>query len=201
MRTLTSPTGTKYSFDPASLCLEVLLTGGPGPFARHEILSSPADLVTWLAGSWLGDTKVVISEPELAQFKRFRDTLWVIARAVVHGDMPSPADLAYLNSCTGNVPEPQIDPHTRQSYWRAPVSGAQVIGAAAREAIDLLSGEQRLRECSAHDCYLLFVDTSRAGNRRWCSMERCGNRSKVRSHRARINGPSTDPSHRPPQPA
>ncbi|WP_235492647.1 MULTISPECIES: CGNR zinc finger domain-containing protein [unclassified Leifsonia] len=29
-----------------------------------------------------------------------------------------------------------------------------------------------------------YVDTSRAGTRRWCSMQRCGNRAKVRKFRA-----------------
>ena len=39
--------------------------------------------------------------------------------------------------------------------------------------------------CAAEDCGLLFVDASRPGQRRWCSMERCGNLAKVRGHRAR----------------
>ncbi|MFD0786561.1 CGNR zinc finger domain-containing protein [Micromonospora azadirachtae] len=42
-----------------------------------------------------------------------------------------------------------------------------------------------MRECGAHNCHLVFVDTSRPGQRRWCSMERCGNRHKVSSLRAR----------------
>ncbi|MBW8872916.1 MAG: CGNR zinc finger domain-containing protein, partial [Leifsonia sp.] len=43
----------------------------------------------------------------------------------------------------------------------------------------------RIRECSAEDCRLVYLDTSRSGTRRWCSMHRCGNRAKVREHRAR----------------
>jgi predicted RNA-binding Zn ribbon-like protein len=39
--------------------------------------------------------------------------------------------------------------------------------------------------CGADNCYLIYLDTSRPGNRRWCSMERCGNRAKVRGHRSR----------------
>jgi predicted RNA-binding Zn ribbon-like protein len=31
----------------------------------------------------------------------------------------------------------------------------------------------------------VFYDESRAGSRRWCSMQRCGNRAKVRAHRQR----------------
>jgi predicted RNA-binding Zn ribbon-like protein len=32
---------------------------------------------------------------------------------------------------------------------------------------------------------MVFHDESRTNNRRWCSMERCGNRAKVRAHRER----------------
>jgi predicted RNA-binding Zn ribbon-like protein len=49
-----------------------------------------------------------------------------------------------------------------------------------------LGGAGRIRQCAAHNCYLTFLDTSRPDSRRWCSMERCGNRAKVRAaHRAR----------------
>ncbi|WIB37118.1 CGNR zinc finger domain-containing protein [Curtobacterium sp. MCJR17_043] len=34
----------------------------------------------------------------------------------------------------------------------------------------------------------MFYDSSRGGTRRWCSMQRCGNRAKVRAHRARRAG-------------
>ena len=38
---------------------------------------------------------------------------------------------------------------------------------------------------TASDCAIVYLDTSRAATRRWCSMQRCGNRAKVRAHRAR----------------
>ena len=40
----------------------------------------------------------------------------------------------------------------------------------------------RIRECDADDCNWLFLDRSRGGNRRWCSMKSCGNRAKARRH-------------------
>jgi predicted RNA-binding Zn ribbon-like protein len=68
----------------------------------------------------------------------------------------------------------------------APTAPA-ALATLARDAVDLFGGPLagRIRVCSADDCGLLFVDTSRPGQRRWCSMERCGNRAKVREHRAR----------------
>ncbi|MDD7942516.1 CGNR zinc finger domain-containing protein [Actinomycetospora lutea] len=52
----------------------------------------------------------------------------------------------------------------------------------------LLTGTMtdRLRRCANHDaCVLVFLDTSRNRARRWCSMEMCGNRSKVAAHESR----------------
>ncbi|MGY4690977.1 CGNR zinc finger domain-containing protein [Salibacterium sp. K-3] len=37
----------------------------------------------------------------------------------------------------------------------------------------------RIRKCEHEECVLYFVDTSKSGKRRWCSMELCGNRKKA----------------------
>ncbi len=61
-------------------------------------------------------------------------------------------------------------------------------------AADLIASptSDRLRGCANAECGWLFVDRSRAGKRRWCSMAECGNRSKVRRHyrRKAANGSS-----------
>lgn len=43
----------------------------------------------------------------------------------------------------------------------------------------------RLKVCPADDCQWVFYDESRNRSRRWCSMEGCGNRHKVRAYRDR----------------
>lgn len=53
--------------------------------------------------------------------------------------------------------------------------------AAARLVIRV--DPARLRECAAPECRTWFVDTSKGGRRRWCSMARCGNRTKAARHR------------------
>jgi predicted RNA-binding Zn ribbon-like protein len=59
------------------------------------------------------------------------------------------------------------------------------LSTLARDAIDLFTGplSGRIRVCAADDRGLLFVDASRPGRCRWCSMDRCGNLSKVRRYR------------------
>ena len=59
----------------------------------------------------------------------------------------------------------------------------------AIDAWDLLTEPElaQVRQCpvDAGGCGWLFLDTSRAGNRRWCDMRTCGNRAKVRAHYSR----------------
>ncbi|SEN93782.1 Conserved protein containing a Zn-ribbon-like motif, possibly RNA-binding [Amphibacillus marinus] len=43
----------------------------------------------------------------------------------------------------------------------------------------------RIRKCEHAECQLHFVDTSKSGRRRWCSMELCGNRQKAADFYAR----------------
>jgi predicted RNA-binding Zn ribbon-like protein len=55
-----------------------------------------------------------------------------------------------------------------------------------RCAFDLVTlvGERgdRVRGCANPDCVLWFLDVSRPGTRRWCSMAGCGNRDKAARH-------------------
>ncbi|MFI0448553.1 CGNR zinc finger domain-containing protein [Actinomadura sp. 6N118] len=190
-RVLTGRDGQSFTFDPGAFCLELLLTGGPGVYAYWEILHTPDDLAGWLKESRLAAIAPLddlrVRPAELSAVKAFRDTMLSVALALAH-DQDLPADaLETINDAAGPVPRPRIDPVTGRRAWAGPVTGTQILGAAAHEAIDLLTGphRDRVRECAASNCLLLFVDTSRPGKRRWCSMERCGNRNKVNAYRTR----------------
>ncbi len=71
--------------------------------------------------------------------------------------------------------------------WSAK-SGADRLDAplwpVVRAAAELLASPEhaRVHECEAPDCTWLFLDRSRSGRRRWCSMASCGNRAKARRH-------------------
>ncbi|MCQ6552925.1 CGNR zinc finger domain-containing protein [Streptomyces sp. C10-9-1] len=57
---------------------------------------------------------------------------------------------------------------------------------AARGHLELLrTAPDRIRRCAHESCVLHFLDTSRNGTRRWCSMAVCGNRAKASRHYAR----------------
>jgi predicted RNA-binding Zn ribbon-like protein len=57
----------------------------------------------------------------------------------------------------------------------------------ARAAAELLASSDlaRVRACSSPTCQWFFLDTSKNHHRRWCSMQQCGNRAKVRRFYAR----------------
>jgi len=62
-----------------------------------------------------------------------------------------------------------------------------VLAPVVRSIVELLGSvpRGRLRECASDVCHTWFVDTSRGGRRRWCSMAACGNRAKAARHRRR----------------
>lgn len=57
----------------------------------------------------------------------------------------------------------------------------------ARSAAELIRDGPAapVRKCGNPKCVLYFYDTSRTGERRWCSMAVCGNRMKVAAHAQR----------------
>ncbi|WP_240135408.1 CGNR zinc finger domain-containing protein [Streptomyces sp. MUM 178J] len=193
--TLNTPEGRPYRFDPGALCLELLPTGGPGAYARYESLHEPADLVRWAEESRLPDGLApVVSPEEVMAARDLRNALWRLVEGRVQGSPPASLDLGRVNAAAAVPPPVPLITTGGVRGWAPGAGGAQLLSAVARDAIELLTGPyaHRIRQCGAHDCYLLFVDTSRPGRRRWCAMENCGNRSKVRAHRARQ---AEDPEH------
>ncbi|MEV5612803.1 CGNR zinc finger domain-containing protein [Streptomyces sp. NPDC052225] len=186
--TLRSHTGVAYRFDPGALCLELLTTGGPGPYRRYEVLHEPADLAAWAGRSRLTPTAALdISAAEVADARRLRDALFRAVIAHTHGEPYPPGDLETINEAAARPAlAPAITPAGKRQWAGAP-SGAHLMATVARDAVELLTGPfaHRIRTCAAEDCHLIYVDTSRPGRRRWCSMEHCGNRNKVRALRAR----------------
>jgi predicted RNA-binding Zn ribbon-like protein len=186
--TLRSHTGATYRFDPGALCLELLTTGGPGPYRRYEALHEPADLAAWADRSRLTPTPVLeISPAEVADARRLRDALFRAAVARTRGEPCAPGDVEVVNEAAARPPlAPAIAPGGGRR-WAGTPSGAHLLATVARDAVELLTGPlaHRIRVCAAEDCHLVYVDTSRPGRRRWCSMEHCGNRHKVRALRTR----------------
>ncbi|HWT93424.1 MAG TPA: CGNR zinc finger domain-containing protein [Solirubrobacteraceae bacterium] len=63
----------------------------------------------------------------------------------------------------------------------------QAIGAVSLLGVVKALGTDRFRACSAPDCSGVFVDTTRAGRRKYCQPAVCGNRQNVAAYRARLS--------------
>ncbi|MFI1363751.1 CGNR zinc finger domain-containing protein [Streptomyces griseochromogenes] len=64
--------------------------------------------------------------------------------------------------------------------WHADNPVRATLALVARDTLDLITSPalDRVRDCAGTACGALFLDTSRPGTRRWCSMDTCGNRAK-----------------------
>jgi predicted RNA-binding Zn ribbon-like protein len=85
---------------------------------------------------------------------------------------------------TGGRPDEdvEIDDPDWTPAWTVARAHLQLLASAA---------PGRIRHCDGAGCVLWFLDTSRNGTRRWCSMAGCGNRAKAQLHyrRHRATGP------------
>jgi len=183
------PDGQVFLFEPGSLALAFAVTGAgtnEGPLGRFQTLRRPSDLEHW-GGDVARVTRLRASEAELDLAVRLQATIWRVADAVVDGRLIPEEDRAVLNQLAaqpGLVPRLLPGP---SRTWVSPDGSRSLLASVARDAIDVLGGPRaaRLKRCEGARCALLFVDTSRSGRRRWCSMDRCGNRAKVAAHRRR----------------
>lgn len=177
------PLDLRRRFRTGRPCLDLVHTGGEREYAVWEILHTPRDLARWLA-LILELAVVHATADDLPPMRALRAAITNTAYATAAGRPPAPADVAAINAAAARPPlVPVLNPDSTSTI--AAPSAAAALPTLARDAIDLFGGPlaSRIRVCAAEDCGLLFVDASRPGRRRWCSMERCGNLAKVRQHR------------------
>jgi predicted RNA-binding Zn ribbon-like protein len=98
----------------------------------------------------------------------------------------------YLRALTRATP--RIPAETGRLTWSVPLGGTPretlvaVVDRLAIALVELLSGPDlpRLRRCEGEGCGWLFLDLTRNHSRLWCAAGDCGNRTRVRRHRAAL---------------
>jgi predicted RNA-binding Zn ribbon-like protein len=179
-----------YIYIAGRLCIDFTHSGGEEPEVRafYDGLKQPADFAFWLDDCPLHVTGVTVSAGEFADALAVREAIWRSAQAIKTGGDPGPADMALINHAAAQPDlAPEISADGVMMAWHGPLTGSAALSTIARDAIDLFTGElrSRIRECENPNCALLFVDASRPGLRRWCHMDRCGNRFKTAQYRKR----------------
>jgi len=177
--------GHEWWFDSGAVALDFAYTGGMGDNPRWERLHTAADLSAWLTSRFPG-VRSEATDRDLTDGLALRAAIARCVVAASRDDTPAAQDVDVINlfAATPDIP-PSLAGGSRQA-GRSNARAGQALSAMAREAVELFAPQQRerIRACAAEDCGLVFYDESRSNNRRWCSMKRCGNRAKVRTHRA-----------------
>lgn len=151
--------------------------------AGTDDLESAADLAGFAAEH--GRRAAGVGEHDVAIARRLREGLRAVLLAHHDDTAPDPAAAA---AAAAEVPVTiGFDEHGDATVLPADDGPrailADVLAAAAH--LSAIGRWSRVKACPADDCRWGFYDRSRNRSRRWCSMEVCGNRAKVRQWRER----------------
>ncbi len=165
------------------LCLEFANTRyWRGQDTPTETLNTPADLAAWAKAP---------KPPTQKEFERaleLRETIHRLFDTVAQGKAPAARDFDRLNAALAAAPARTVLKRGSEAFdWELDIrSGAAlaVLAPVLWSAGDLLASGKlaKVRRCANPECLYLFLDDSRAGKRRWCTMSSCGNRAKARRH-------------------
>ncbi|MEZ0212560.1 MAG: CGNR zinc finger domain-containing protein [Xanthobacteraceae bacterium] len=161
------------------------------PRAFGDFLATPEGWARWAAAA--GPAGAAFHVPpdgaEAEAARELRHALAGLFEDLSRERAPTQAAVDQLNHQLENVTvrrrierrDGGLDVHEYLSGVQSP------LAAVADDVADFIRAYEpaRMRHCSEPSCTLVFYDTSRNGARRWCSMALCGNRHKVRNHRAR----------------
>lgn len=176
------------------LCLDYVRT------LRHrdqpdaiEELADPEALTAWVRQCGpCGDRPVPRPTPEQVRDARLlREAVHQLLLSALGPEGPSGAPSAArtrLNHAAARpVPTPRLAP-SGDLRWHSEDPVPATLALIARDALDLATSPDllnRVHPCASPICGALFLDSSRPGTRRWCSMDTCGNRAKKSALRAR----------------
>jgi hypothetical protein len=137
-----------------------------------EVLVRPSDLGAWLHRAGLLDRPPSVDTAQVQEARRLREAVARSALATARGERLPPTDVDRINRGARYPVVPLLDPDTGTVLFDAPRRVEGAFGRVARDAVDLLGGEERpsVKVCARPGCGALFVDRTRTGSRRWCSI-------------------------------
>ncbi|TCR65385.1 CGNR zinc finger domain-containing protein [Bosea sp. BK604] len=174
--------------------------GGP---QHAEYLHSGSDIILWAHHAQLlsdddrdGALALVGADEALgslllAEAHALRETIYEIGAALARRETPREEDRAALTAfharCLGKA---RLSASNDSFAWTWEPRTAlieAVLGPIALSALSMLTQQDlaRVKRCEGEHCGWLIFDTTKNRRRRWCEMEVCGNRAKIRAFRAR----------------
>jgi len=158
-----------------------------------ERIAAPDQLRAWFMANELGDgdTDMPVSDALLRDARDLREAIHRAGTAVASGGVPDPADEELLNRWTARH-RARLVLAGGQAQWHLPDTdpARAALAIVGVDAVATLGGHRDgvIKRCEQRTCGGLFVDTSRGGRRRWCSMATCGNKVKKANLKAARDG-------------
>ncbi|MFC8373954.1 CGNR zinc finger domain-containing protein [Streptomyces sp. NPDC057239] len=159
----------------------------PGKLALVQALVNTLDVESGADALDTADGRAPfgLTEDTAACARELRESLR--ATLLAHAGHPPHRAVAPLGELLARAPlVVTVDP-ADGSAALAPVDDGPLlfrIAAAVAEAV-AAGTWNRLKACEADDCLWAYYDRSPAGRGRWCSMQVCGARAKMRRYRAK----------------
>jgi len=149
----------------------------------RELLNTPEDLGRWLVSAGMTDSAPKPTAKDLATARLLREAIYVLAGT--RSGSKAEAARKTLNQIAAGVAAVPLLQNNGTVHLEG--SAHALLVTLARDAVQLFGSEvvTRLRQCQSAVCTHYFIDTSRRGDRRWCSMSACGNKAKVNEFRRR----------------
>jgi predicted RNA-binding Zn ribbon-like protein len=195
---MTAANSAQYSIDSIRLdggrpCLDFVNTIHDRlAAAAADYLAGPAQYREWCVRAGLLSRQeaghIAVSAGVLTDARNFREHLHRLLSARIDG---TPVPAGALRECDRWLHHAwsslSLDPGSPGALaWPAAALDARLpLKRIAVSVLEVLrEAPQRLKRCaSADSCGWLFYDDSKAGRRRWCSMEACGTVEKMRRFR------------------
>ncbi|MGH8892099.1 MAG: CGNR zinc finger domain-containing protein [Actinomycetes bacterium] len=176
-----------------ALCLDFTNTVNSRPHPARDELATAHGAVDWAqaVGLSLRSPPRAQVEEVLKQLRGLRETVFAVFSATAGGGEPPRAPLRRLvdaySTALGNATWHR-DSGTVVPEWSSIRRLPELAWPVSASAMHLLTGGPLDRVRSCPSCGWLFLDVSKNGLRRWCSMATCGSRTKSARYFARTKG-------------
>jgi predicted RNA-binding Zn ribbon-like protein len=188
------PSNTSLQFIAGNPALDFCNTVADRLGLARERLTSGEAVRQWArtAGILDEDEPLELDEAGLEAVRGAREAIYAVMQPLSTGASPDEALLAPLNTrLVSIVSHRALKSEDGGVGWRwtfAPETAERLTAPLLTAAAELLASGawRRVRQCNDKHCGWLFLDQSKAGRRRWCSMADCGNRAKAARHHRRL---------------
>ncbi|MEU7469292.1 CGNR zinc finger domain-containing protein [Streptomyces sp. NPDC044984] len=159
----------------------------PGRLALVQALVNTLDIESGADALDTADGRAPfgLTEDTAASARELRESLR--ATLLAHAGHPPHRAVPPLGELLARAPlVVTVDP-ADGSAALAPVDDGPLLSRVAAAVAEAVTAGtwNRLKACEAADCHWAYYDRSPAGRGRWCSMQVCGARAKMRRYRAK----------------